>query len=286
VFSLLPEHWQVQFGKDKSQLQRRHIQESQGFSMVRARREISVGKSPYHAKHWTDTWYRVEVRFDPELDEVFNVTHTKQQASIRPGTMIYEKLKNVITANVNTMKDMIVARGKKAHEVRTKRAEEAVLKVEPRLKPIEGLSDKPQSLVDREVNDFVAQQTSDGPPEARIELENRLSKYPVLIQYENLPGAPFYRVKVVGRSIVVLLNTHHLFYERCYRRLEAESPLGKTGVDLMLMALGRSEALASDEARAWYGDHRQEWSQHLKTFLDQIDEPDPDDIQAATASVS
>ncbi len=280
VFSLLPEYWQLNYRKDRKELQRRHIDDSRGFSIVRARREIDVIKNPYHAKHWTDTWYRVEIRFEPELDEVFGVTHTKQHASIRPGSMVYEKLREAIIANVNTMKDMIVARGKKSHEVSTKQAEEAVKRVEGRLKPIEGLSDKPQALVEQEMKNFVEVHTAEAPPEVRTQLEDRLAKYSVLFDYEDLPGAPFYRVKVVGRSIIVLLNKHHRFYERCYRRIEAESPLGKTGVDLMLMALGRSEALASDEARIWYDDEKHEWSQHLKAFLNDVDEPDPEEVEA------
>jgi len=197
--------------------------------------------------------------------------------------MIYEKLREAVTANVNTMKDMIVGRGKKTHQIRTKQAEEAAHRVEPRLKPIEGLADKPSALVKQEVQKFVEQHASEAPAQAKSDLEDRLSKYTVLIEYEDLPGAPFYRTKVVGRSIVILLNTHHRFYERCYRRIEAESPLGKTGVDLMLMALGRSEALTSEEGRTWYEDQRHEWSQHIKAFLEPVDEPDPDDVEIANA---
>src|SRR5260370_347874 len=203
VFSLLPEQWQVNYNKDRKELQRRHIDESRGFSIVRARREIDMIKNPYHAKHWTDTWYRVEIRFEPELDEVFGVTHTKQHASIGPGTMLYEKLRETVIANVITMKDMIVARGNKAHKVPTKQPDEAVKRVEGRLKPIEGLSDKPQALVEQEMKNFVEVNTAEAPPEGRTQLEDRLAKYSVLFDYEDLPGAPFYRVKVVGRSIIV-----------------------------------------------------------------------------------
>ena len=210
---------------------------------------------------------------------MFNVTHTKQHASIRAGSVIFEKLRDAITANITTMRAMIVARGKKAHEVRTKQAEEAAQRAEPRLKPIEGLAEKPPAQVEQEVQKFIEQQTIDAPTQVKADLEDRLAKYTVLIEYEDLPGAPFYRTKVVGRSIVVLLNTHHRFYERCYRRIEAESPLGKTGVDLMLMALARSEALTSEDARIWYDDQRHEWSQHIKAFLDPVDEPDPDDAE-------
>jgi hypothetical protein len=278
VFSLLPEQWQAKYKKDKKELQRRHIDDSRGFSIVRGRREIDITKNPYHAKHWTDSWYRVEIRFEPELDEIFGVTHTKQHASIRPGTMIYEKLREAITANVNTMKDMIVARGKKAHQVRTKEAEEAAQRMVPRLRPIEGLAEKPPTQVAKEVKEFIERHAAEATPEVKTDLEDRLSRFDVLIEYEDLPGAPFYRIKVVGRSIVILLNRHHRFYERCYRRIEAESPLGKTGIDLLLMSIGRSEVLASDEAQDWYDDQRQEWSQHVKAFLERVDEPESDQV--------
>jgi uncharacterized protein (DUF2461 family) len=245
---------------------------------VRARREIDLIKSPYHAKHWTNTWYRVEIRFDPDLDEVFGVTHTKQHASIKPGSPIYERIREAVAPNTATMKDMIVARGKRAHMKRTSAAEEAADKVMPRLKPVEDVEDKASSLVASEVRRFVAERAAVVGAEGARELEDRLSRYSVLIEYESLPGAPFYRMRVVGRSIVVFLNTHHRFYERCYRRIELESPQGKTAIDLMLMALARSEALGSDEVREWYGDQRQEWSQHIKVFLDQLDEADQDEL--------
>ena len=123
------------------------------------------------------------------------------------------------------MKDMIVSRGKKAHEVRTKQAEDAVQRVEPRLKPIEGLVEKPQAVVDQEVQKFVAQHAAVASPEVKSDLEDRLAKYSVLIEYEDLPGAPFYRTKVVGRSIVIILNTHHRFYEPLATDvLRSESP--------------------------------------------------------------
>jgi len=87
----------------------------------------------------------------------------------------------------------------------------------------------------------------------------------------------------------VLLNTRHPFYDRLYRRMEQDSPIGKTCIDLMLMALARSEALASDDAREWYGDQRQEWSQHMKVFLEQIEEApqgdDPKSLAGAVGSV-
>ena len=113
IFSLLPESWQTEAKSDKDSRKSRYIDATSGFSIVRHGREIDLIKSPYHAKHWTDAWYRVEIRFEPELDEVFAVTHTKQHAKISNGSSLYERMRPIITANVATMKDMIIARGKR-----------------------------------------------------------------------------------------------------------------------------------------------------------------------------
>lgn len=276
VLSILPEEWQVRHNKDKEFLRRRHIDTTTGFSIVRARREIDLIKSPFHAKHWTDTWYRVEIRFDPELDELFGVTHTKQHAKIRAGSVIYERLRETVVANVITMKDAIVARGKKSHKVQTLRAEQIVKKVRTRLEQIRELQLKSPAEVHAEVEKYLGLlRIRDAAAAANVGA--RLEEYEVLIELESLPGAPFYRTQVVGRSIIVLLNTHHRFYERVYRRVEKESPEGKTGVDLLLMALGRSEVLCPEDSRDFYTDERQRWSQHLKMFLDHINDVDDQD---------
>ena len=275
-FTLLPEHWQTTFNKDSKARSSRYIDSTAGFSMVRHGREVDLIRSPFHAKHWTDSWYRVEVRFEPELDEVFGVTHTKQHARIVNGTPIFERLKNVILPNVNTMKAMIVARGKKSHKARADRAEIAANNVLPRLKPLEDLAQKPEAVSAQEISDYVESQRAKGLPDEMIaDLEQRLTDFQLLVEMESLPGAPFYRSKIVGSSIIVLLNTDHLFYDRIFKRLENESPVAKTGVELLLMTLARAEVLASPECRDWYEDQRQEWSQHMKVFLGQLDEVDP-----------
>jgi hypothetical protein len=277
VFSLLPEAWQTANKKDKDARRTRYIDSTAGFSIVRHNREIDVIKSPYHAKHWTDAWYRVEIRFEPELDEVFGVTHTKQHAKIYSGSSLYEQLKPIITANVATMKDMIVARGRRAHSNKTAQAEEMARLFDSRLKPLDEVVDKRQEDVASEVRSFIDQQASANElsTDAVNSLRERLANFPIIIEFEALPGAPFYRTRVVGRSIVVSINTEHAFYEKVYRRVQAESPVAKTGIDLMLMSIARSEIQGSHECRSWYNEQRQEWSQHLRILLSPIEEIDP-----------
>jgi len=280
TISLLPERWQSQFGPGKTKEQKeglkaRNIDSTSGYSIVRANREIDLIHSPYHARHWKDRWYRVEIRFEPELDEVFGVTHTKQHARIARGSPVFNQMESAIKANVNTLLGTIEHRKPKKATTGPLPAEELVKRVEPLLKPVEGSGDKQAIAV------FVQERIAAGASQEVAEnLNRRLSEFPVIIELEDLPGAPFYRTKTVGDAIVVMLNTSHPFYERVYQRLEEQSPVGKTGIDLLLMSLARSEESGSDEAREWYDAQRQEWSQNLKRFTSQLPEyegPDNND---------
>ncbi|HEV2969896.1 MAG TPA: ATP-binding protein [Pirellulales bacterium] len=278
TISLLPEEWQVRFGPGKTKDQKealrlRQIETTAGFSVVRANREIDLIHSPYHARHWKDRWYRVEIRFEPELDEVFGVTHTKQHARIVRGSPLFNQMETAIKANVNTLLDIIEHRKPTRRLADPTPAEELVKRIEPRLKPLEGIEDKPSGKIRDEINAFIQERVAAGATgDVADQLDRRLSQFPVIVELEQLPGAPVYRIKVVGRTIVVMLNTAHPFYERVYQRLEEQSNVGKTGVDLLLMSLARSEVGGSDEAREWYDAQRQNWSQNLKLFTLQLPE--------------
>jgi hypothetical protein len=283
TFSLLPEEWHTKYSDTKKKDQKRgnhdrQIDATAGFSIVRAWREIDLIASPYRKAHHLHRWYRVEIRFEPELDEMFGVTHTKQHARIVPGTDLSNRMESIIKANETTLIDTIYGwtqRAAAARDSGPSRAEEIAKRLAGQLKPVEGLAEKPASEVADEIAAFVQERVAAGvPPEAVEQLDTRLSQCPVIIELEQLPGAPLYRTRTVGQTIVVMLNIEHPFYGRVYQRLEQDSPLGKTGVDLLLMSLARSEIVGSDEAREWYDAQRQEWSQNLKVFTSQLPEPD------------
>jgi hypothetical protein len=68
----------------------RGIANNAGVSMVRAGREIDYGWFFLKGKRREnyDDWWRCEICFDPELDELFGITHTKQQ--VRPQELLLE----------------------------------------------------------------------------------------------------------------------------------------------------------------------------------------------------
>jgi len=83
-FSLLPVHQWTDLPADEKR--RLGISKGAGVSVVRAAREIAYGWyfMGQKRKENYDDWWRCEIRFEPELDELFGVTHSKQ--GIRPTT--------------------------------------------------------------------------------------------------------------------------------------------------------------------------------------------------------
>lgn len=85
-FSELPiEHWHHFSNEKKNEL---GIAKNAGVSIVRAGREIDYGWYFMGTKRKEnyDDWWRCEVAFSPELDELFGVTHSKQK--INPSILL------------------------------------------------------------------------------------------------------------------------------------------------------------------------------------------------------
>lgn len=90
TFSLLPiKEWERLSAAEKRSA---GISKSPGISIVRGGREIDTGWyfMGRKRKENYDDWWRAEVAFAPELDELFGVTHTKQ--GIHPTQDLVETL--------------------------------------------------------------------------------------------------------------------------------------------------------------------------------------------------
>ena len=64
----------------------------------------------FQAQENYDDWWRCEIRFEPELDELFGITHTKQQ--IRPT----QELKEILTPYMEEMAKALSQRARQAHQ--------------------------------------------------------------------------------------------------------------------------------------------------------------------------
>ena len=264
-FSLLPEEWQNTMGR--KEIKETGIDRSRGFSIVRAGREIDYGYFWLRSPHTIDHWWSCEISFMPSLDELFGVIHTKQQVKL--SERITTTIESEIRANIATMTGTISSRARKHHKGTSKRAENIAKEQDKFLKTSPDIRDKSPQVVDEELRKYAEERSSeDQSPE---ELIQNLRDRPFLLDFEDLPGAPFYRVRTYGISTVVTLNKEHCFFDRLYAPLCDRAPESKTALELLLFALAKSETLASDEGRVWYKTQRHEWSRVLSVYLEELD---------------
>lgn len=265
-FSLLPEEWQVKFGGSRKERQVRGIDNAEGFSMLRAGREVDIGLFRIRRWHWTSRWWSCEISFEPELDELFGVTHTKQRVQL--SERIRTTIEKDLSANIGTLCDMIVARGKKRHEVSTKEAESIAKERDRFLRTAPEIRDKDEETIKCELREYAEEKaTNERPAEKVVE---DIKDLPFVIDFESLPGAPFYRVRTFGKTVVVSINREHTFYDKLYQPLAEIEPTAKTAIELMIFALGKAETLAGDQGKDWYHSQRAEWSRILGVYLDAI----------------
>lgn len=244
----------------------RGIANGAGVSIVRGRREVDFGWFFMGAKRREnyDDWWRCEIRFNPDLDDAFGITHTKQQ--IRPKEYLIEALQPIVEDTAKALNSRV---RQKHLNLKTEKtgieAEQLATKRHDRLRPIpktkghiadtRALSD----LADRHARVKEAL-TEKGPD----------TKY-LLVQDEQDAG-PFFKPLVADGVLVAVLNSNHLFFRKFYEPLVAQNGFDSTKashvINLMLLAATRAEALFSDkDERKTLAKFRKEWSEVLDALL-------------------
>jgi hypothetical protein len=261
-------------------------QSRRGMSFVRAAREIEtvdafprsakdiasgLGDWPHlqsYAYHWG-----VEVKFGPELDEVFGITNDKQR--VRPIEDFWKLLAE------EGMDDLLHRLNNKQAKWRKEAAEAARTPVStPQPSPAEVAAQVVDTVVGQQTpvpdhereqaqNTFKeetrkrAQITGKSLDEAAKIVEEEAQRRRFRIDYFEEPNGPFYKPEwELGTRIVIRINRKHPFYETLY--LATKSKLVKEGLDLVLIALGKGELTVKEPlAKLWYEQQRKTWSDFL-----------------------
>lgn len=188
-----------------------------------------------------DRYIKVEVEFSASLDEAFGVTTSKQQVTIKPH--VWDLLRE---AGVPKAIEQLRAKVREA-------------KVQRR---IAALSPRPGEhvLSERAMNLVAA-----GPGhEHQLDFGLPLAQY--RLQFEALPGSPFFRVGREGGARTLHINTAHGFYEALYDTPCATAEL-KAALEILLFCFGDVVLEAGDWSVSGY--HRQihSWSRRLEQAL-------------------
>lgn len=233
-----------------TQKQHHGISKDAGISILRAGREIDFGWYFMGGKRKEnyDDWWRCELEFPPELDELFGVTHTKQ--GITPS----EYISHLLTPDFESI----------AHEL-NRRARSAFLKVKvERALP----SERRAFECDKLFEPAVITLRKPGP---RTGNQNGV-RFHYKLATERLDTREFYIAQVKPSVMRLVLNGQHPFYERFYRPLAAskkrQPQVITRGLELLLFAAARAEATTrSSRDRAAVARFRQKWSDLVAAFF-------------------
>jgi hypothetical protein len=215
-----------------------------GVSIVRAGRELEHGWILLDKRRENyDDWWRCEIRFQPELDELFGVTHTKQ--GIRPA----ETLRRILVPELGELARTLNRR--------------------VRLSQVADSAEREKSASARLATKREALLTPVPIPEfspAGIS-QRGLPRFAVLV--EELSGQGFQLTEYREGQLTVILNKMHAFYRSLYFPIMSDSTLqNRQQLELFLMALARTQV------QEWTAAEREtlerffdDWSKAQTAFL-------------------
>lgn len=201
-----------------------------GVSVVRAGREVDFGWHLMGAKRREnyDDWWRCEVHFEPELDEYFGVTHSKQ--GITPHPVLHD----VLSADLEQIARALNVRIRKeflqlgANGLVPKMWEGERQSVPVVLPAVES----PEPRLARERERFLP------PPSQRIRRFR--------IAHAFLNSARFFVATLERGELVVTLNSEHPVYESVSRACTDSRGL----FDIVLLAAARAEVVVRNGENA------------------------------------
>lgn len=221
------------------------IAKGAGVSVVRAEREIDYRWVFFDKRRENyDDWWRCEIRFSPELDEMFGVSHTKQ--GISPSRELRQMMSGELSAIARTLN----ARARASHmALGARRAEGAAASI---------AADKDTLL--RPLD----------PGQARTRKSVNLGATQYRISAREIEEPVFYRTEARQNQVTVVLNSLHEFHDSIYGPLlrDGALPAGdlRVRMELLLLALGRSELLCRKKDGAAVRRFVREWSRAISVF--------------------
>jgi len=254
------------------------MKENNGFIILRAGRQIDVvTKIPDKVLQTYDCNWGLEIDFDPTLDEYFGVTTNKQQITISEGMWAMLTQNGVLNAmkemHARFMREKDAKKGKKrgAEDKESEQIAAETLKLRARkaVPPSPEKEEKSQKLLEEETK-RIAKDT--GKPEETVKKE--IESRPFKVDFEELPGAPFYRMLQVGGQKQLRINLSHRFYSDVYAGPHTSARL-QAALELLLIVLGECELDSEKEREAFYRTERPEWSRRLEIMLEDLDQRDP-----------
>jgi hypothetical protein len=287
--SVLPPNFQLEnpseYGKvGKPRLNNRFpiMREYNGLLVCRERRQIDTVVPEWTHFQVYDRNIKIEIDFDPELDEFFGITTSKQQIVIDDA--MWEKLKHdgkgggALIALVKTLRERFTELG---NELKAKVANQEGGKEMPRPSEIameesskfEGDSPSPSPTQVDEAKRNLEQKAKEiaeitGEPEEKVlkELAQDSSEQRWKVEFTALPEGPFYRPVRFGEQKRLVINTDHPFFAKVYNA----APDVRAALEVLLFVIAERELEVKGDSEVFYKAERQRWSERLRYALNAL----------------
>lgn len=251
------------------------MDENNGLIIMRSGRQVDVvARNPWTTFVNYDRNWAIEISFDPKLDEEFGVTTNKQQITISDRMWQLLEENGVSTAIAQLRKRNTQERAEqrsKTEKNEVKLSEQIATEAEKYQEPVPVTQEQEEKSKQQLKEEVERKKRETGKPEPEIVAE--ILGHPYKVEYETLPGAPFYRMIQVGGQRRLYVNMAHRFYTDVYEGAET-SPRVKAALELLLMVLGACEVEASGDRERFYVSERSIWSRRLGLMLDLLESKD------------
>ncbi len=237
------------------------ISKGAGVSVLRGNREVDYGWFFMGTKRKEnyDDWWRCEIQFDADLDELFGVTHTKQ--GIHPT----EELLSILAPDMERI----------AHDIHSRvRSRFLHLKTNGVISPAQSLAASRDYLIEPPLKELVK---ANGASKygvvnsSTVNLKRLLPGLTYRIEHKSIREISFFIPVVLNKEVVLILNEEHPFYQQVYTPAVEATSVAKSfrlSLELMLFAAARAEYSArGGMQKGWAIKYRESWSNILAAFL-------------------
>jgi hypothetical protein len=259
-----------------------------GLQICREGRQIDCIQPRWTKFQTYDYNVKIEIDFDPELDEYFGITTAKQQIVI--DDMMWDKIEQIgrlrdlvrdIRRQYKEQLDRLKAQAEQEQRPDEPRPSEEAMAETEKFKPRSATpSDKKKAEGEKNLEDAAtkeAETTGKSKNQAKKDLEENARKRRFAVEFQAIPEGPFYRPHRLGEQKRLIINTQHPFYAKVY---EVSPEIG-SALEVVLLVLAEAELEAEGDAETFYKSARTGWSERLRYALDRLR---PDDEMRDKAS--
>lgn len=281
--SFLPANFHLADPRDsiKGKKNNRHLimQETNGLLVCRGGRQIDcLASTPWTRFQNNDVHIKIEIDFDPILDEFFGITTSKQQIVIAEA--LWSRLeaaglrKLIIDLRKEFDKSSAAIEAGVSSRAEGPRPSEQAMEEAERLKPrhVPLSPRKAEQALANLQHEAVQMSEQTGMPltQALEEKQHEMDERPFRADFRAIPEGPFYRCERLGTQKRLIINTQHPFYTNIYNAPDS-TPEIQSALEVLLFVLADGELDAEGEFEEFYRSARQNWSMRLTDALKKLD---------------